>query len=71
MTFVKDRFASAEKKKLMLQTFVVGNIFKQLQSNTVIRPVVISIVFFWLLPRSHAQVPEGPDTVTVSSGVYC
>jgi hypothetical protein len=56
------------KKKLMVQTLVAGNIFKELQVSKVFKPVVISIVFFWLLPGSHAQVPEGPDTVTVSSG---
>lgn len=52
----------------MVQTFVLGNIFRGLQVSKVIRPVVISIVFFWLLPGLYAQVPEGPDTITVSSG---
>jgi hypothetical protein len=62
------RFCISRKKKLMTQTPVAGNIFKELQVSKVFKPVVAFIVFFWLLPGSDAQVPEGPDTITASSG---
>jgi len=37
--------------------------------GTVIKPVLISVLFVHFLSHLRAQVPEGPDTVTVSSGV--
>jgi carboxymethylenebutenolidase len=49
------------------RTFVL-KIQNEFNKGKLIRPLIISILIFYLAVGSHAQVKEPPDTVAVSSG---